>query len=468
MIQAAQLQVFTAAAKAPEDGKKQSGEKTAEFSDVLNQTLVGTKDKAGQGNEGKAAGKEASKPEQEETDGTELTNLQALLGRTPVPAMMFMCGPISGNLPAEGAQAPVLSKEQAPAHQICLGGMETVIAPQTEAKGAPGTLRSLLTADIPAQTPSSAEHSENTVTRTAFQEIIREAGTDSGKAEISVSADAAEKAAFIPAEQGSTITSAAHGAETKPETEIEGAQLPEAVMQDLKRAAPAETRHQEHTTAVSEKAEPVLIVKSGPVASGEKDGSVVSEKAPEERLRPEVITVSAAHQKVEAGTGTGVYADAVAKAEKQPVQQTDKVFAQVAQKAVQTVRENGSGDYVFDMKLFPEGLGKVEVRMVCRGENLSLTVTAHHGEAGRLLSDQTEQLKAALSEHYQVTELNIRTDVKTEISDAMAFLSGGFGMARHDGGGRYSGGLHPYTGQETEPESEPAAEVRMGILNAKV
>lgn len=150
---------------------------------------------------------------------------------------------------------------------------------------------------------------------------------------------------------------------------------------------------------------------------------------------------------------------------------TDRpVFEQIAQQVTETHTTDGDGEYVFDMKLFPEGLGKVEVRMVCEGASLTLTVTAHSGEAGKLLSGQVDALRSTLAENYQVSDLHIRTDTDAAVQTALAFSGGGQEAAGHSGGNALASQSDRIsdTGTEKNDPEETVQRLDERILNTRV
>jgi len=140
------------------------------------------------------------------------------------------------------------------------------------------------------------------------------------------------------------------------------------------------------------------------------------------------------------------------------------VFAQVAERISQAPRD---GEYVFDMKLYPEGLGKIEIKMICEDGALSLTVTTHSSEAQRILSSQASELKNALSSNYQVSQIRIQPENKTEAPGFPAFSSGGFSTAGQSGG--FSGQTpYRYGGSRRSGETITAIPLYLiGSLNAR-
>ncbi|HWQ51036.1 MAG TPA: flagellar hook-length control protein FliK, partial [Terriglobales bacterium] len=146
------------------------------------------------------------------------------------------------------------------------------------------------------------------------------------------------------------------------------------------------------------------------------------------------------------------------------------VFEQVAgevTRASQKMPEEGS--CTFDMKLFPAGLGKLEIRMTCEGKNLALTVTAHSDEAAKLLSGGAQELKDALAKNYEVTHLDIRTQVKADPQSGASFFANGFSQSRHDGGA-YAQGQTRYAEDEREIRANviPATYIPAGMLSVRV
>ncbi|HWP79435.1 MAG TPA: flagellar hook-length control protein FliK [Candidatus Acidoferrum sp.] len=146
------------------------------------------------------------------------------------------------------------------------------------------------------------------------------------------------------------------------------------------------------------------------------------------------------------------------------------VFEQVAGEVTrmsQKMPEEGS--CTFDMKLFPAGLGKLEIRMTCEGKNLALTVTAHSAEAAKLLSGGAQELREALSQNYEVTHLDIRSEVKAEPQSGASFFANGFSESRHDGGA-YAQGQTRYAADELEMGANATAQIYIpaGMLSVRV
>ncbi|MPM17914.1 hypothetical protein SDC9_64314 [bioreactor metagenome] len=146
------------------------------------------------------------------------------------------------------------------------------------------------------------------------------------------------------------------------------------------------------------------------------------------------------------------------------------VFEQVAKEVTKTAKDMpADGFTTFDIKLYPEGLGKLEVRMTCEGSNLALTVTAHSEEAAKLLTGGAEKLRNTLSENYQVTHLEIRTEIRTDTQSGTAFFANGFGGSGHYGSG-YAKEQTRYVESERDIGTDVVSERRIpvGVLDTRV
>lgn len=146
------------------------------------------------------------------------------------------------------------------------------------------------------------------------------------------------------------------------------------------------------------------------------------------------------------------------------------VFEQVAKVVTKTAKDmSEEGSCTFDMKLFPEGLGKLEVRMAFEGKNLTLMVTAHSEEAAKLLTGGAEKLRNTLSENYQVAHLEIRTEIRTDTQSSTTFFANGFGGSGHYGSA-YAKEQTRYGENELDTGADVASErhIQVGMLDARV
>ena len=146
------------------------------------------------------------------------------------------------------------------------------------------------------------------------------------------------------------------------------------------------------------------------------------------------------------------------------------VYKQVADSVIKGIREERVS---FDMKLYPEGLGKVNVRLVCERGSVSLEIHAYTKEAGELISAQIGNLKSALSQNnYDVTKAHVSFGTGGEASDGGKSFGTGSGWA--DPGASKGGSSEKTVWQPVslakEEYSEPMRPyvLRAGLLSCTV
>lgn len=194
------------------------------------------------------------------------------------------------------------------------------------------------------------------------------------------------------------------------------------------------------------------------------------ERSPEKTEKPRekiqfTDTVEPANTKLTANAGVD---HPVPEAKTSEIRQP--VFEQVAKVVTKTAKDmSEEGSCTFDMKLFPEGLGKLEVRMAFEGKNLTLMVTAHSEEAAKLLTGGAEKLRNTLSENYQVAHLEIRTEIRTDTQSGTTFFANDFGGSGHYGSA-YAKEQTRYGESERDTGADAALErhIQVGILDARV
>ncbi len=96
---------------------------------------------------------------------------------------------------------------------------------------------------------------------------------------------------------------------------------------------------------------------------------------------------------------------AAAKPPEAPVFSLGRTYLQIAQKIPEPLAE---GETSLQLKLFPEGLGEVTVRLLCHGDRVSVEIIAATAGTQKLLEGQSAELRTALeAKSYEVTGLAV-------------------------------------------------------------
>lgn len=102
-------------------------------------------------------------------------------------------------------------------------------------------------------------------------------------------------------------------------------------------------------------------------------------------------------------------ATATAVAESAAPNQTAPAYSQVSEQMLDKLA--AKSDSCFQMKLYPEGLGEIQITLSWRENQVTLDILTHNPATQQLLDSQANQLKAALIAHdYQVAGLNIHNN----------------------------------------------------------
>jgi len=113
-----------------------------------------------------------------------------------------------------------------------------------------------------------------------------------------------------------------------------------------------------------------------------------------------------------------------------PVSDAAPAFAQITDKITETVKDDGNKS--FELSLYPEGLGKVQVTLKCQDSRLAVEITTDNPLTQKLLESQAQDLKTALaSKNYEVQVVNINAKESTYLSADNAYA---FFESRPDGG----------------------------------
>ncbi|MCX7614249.1 MAG: flagellar hook-length control protein FliK [Clostridiales bacterium] len=93
-----------------------------------------------------------------------------------------------------------------------------------------------------------------------------------------------------------------------------------------------------------------------------------------------------------------------------------------------------SDRFSFDMKLKPDGLGQVKVKLTCENGIISLDIQTHSEETHKLLAGQLNQLKESLAaNNYEVSHLNVNLLSDGKASGGWQDSSAGFGSSQENG-----------------------------------
>lgn len=113
-----------------------------------------------------------------------------------------------------------------------------------------------------------------------------------------------------------------------------------------------------------------------------------------------------------------------------PVSDTDPAFAQITDKITETIKDDGNKS--FEISLYPEGLGKVQVTLKCQDSRLAVEITTDNPLTQKLLESQAQDLRAALvTKNYEVQVVNINAKESTYLSADNAYA---FFESKPDGG----------------------------------
>lgn len=120
---------------------------------------------------------------------------------------------------------------------------------------------------------------------------------------------------------------------------------------------------------------------------------------------------------------TGVVIDRVQTPEVNPQIINEPVYLQVCNKISGHIKENGIES--IKMKLYPEGLGEIQVTLTCKDQTVSLDILTDNEITQKILESQSGELKAALStKNYEVSGLsvNARSEFFGASNNGFSFL----------------------------------------------
>ena len=141
------------------------------------------------------------------------------------------------------------------------------------------------------------------------------------------------------------------------------------------------------------------------------------------------------------------------------------VFSQISGKVLDSIKD---GKTTFQMKLQPDGLGNVTVKMVCDGKNISMQINADVKMTQSLLASQLNDLKTELSaNNYQVVDVSVGG--KAESGHMTNADTNGFGNNQTDGRQErqenYSQARYYQTGDNHQKEYVPLSMILQSRLN---
>lgn len=104
------------------------------------------------------------------------------------------------------------------------------------------------------------------------------------------------------------------------------------------------------------------------------------------------------------------------------------------------IQELGSGKDEFVVKLKPEGLGEITVRLVQDGDRIALSISASNSHVARLLGSELEQLREALRPYNTVVQEVVDQQAYASNQDfGQSFGSSQYQQRQYDGQQRRSG-----------------------------
>ena len=115
--------------------------------------------------------------------------------------------------------------------------------------------------------------------------------------------------------------------------------------------------------------------------------------------------------------------------------------AEVAQQVKEgIIQELGSGKDEFVVKLKPEGLGEITVRLMQDGDRIAMSISASNSHVARLLGSELEQLREALRPYNPVVQEVVDQQAYASNQDfGQSFSSSQYQQRQYDGQQRRSG-----------------------------
>lgn len=115
--------------------------------------------------------------------------------------------------------------------------------------------------------------------------------------------------------------------------------------------------------------------------------------------------------------------------------------AEVAQQVKEgIIQELGSGKDEFVVKLKPEGLGEITVRLMQDGDRIAMSISASNSHVARLLGSELEQLREALRPYNTVVQEVVDQQAYASNQDfGQSFSSSQYQQRQYDGQQRRSG-----------------------------
>lgn len=166
-----------------------------------------------------------------------------------------------------------------------------------------------------------------------------------------------------------------------------------------------------------------------------------------DKEQPETIDVDALQQQVNQGRFNTNY---ISKADPQPIK-PEEIITQL-KTGISSNLSKGKNEFV--VKLKPEGLGEITVKMVENNSKISLSIITSSTNVARLLNGEIEALKQSLRplnvEVFEVTANNAGSQANAHDS----FFGQAFAGQHHNSGFSGHGQKFSYSGEEFIPEAE--------------
>lgn len=108
--------------------------------------------------------------------------------------------------------------------------------------------------------------------------------------------------------------------------------------------------------------------------------------------------------------------------EENTINTSKPTFEQVAENVMSAIKEKNTS---FELKLYPEGLGKVDVKLVCENKTVSISIQTHSKETETLLCSHINDLKSTLEKNdYEVSQVQINLANEGKSESGNYFMSG--------------------------------------------
>ncbi len=192
-------------------------------------------------------------------------------------------------------------------------------------------------------------------------------------------------------------------------------------------------------------------VTSGQLEAAQGPSALKADKEKEKPLQLSALAMAAAHRTEQAMHTESMQSTPEMTPEN--AAREENVAMQVARSSVLALRR-GMAEY--RVRLSPEGLGEVEVTVVAKGKEVSLSLRTDNEVARGLILDHADELRAELDkQNYQVNGLSV--EVGTDSGNGGGFFASGdhaapmFEMGQHRISGQDAAAIPAVNGQQADP-----------------